>query len=112
MRIGPESNRVVPAYWATVFYCPMHDASVCNMIQAKSSALGEAQDVNMTVSLAINNTIWSNNFVAIVYSYKRGLISYSKPFGEVGVYAAIPYTTTDQEKLEANGALLPEWLRC
>lgn len=91
----PESDRASPNHWSTVFYCPIHDQLWCSsFIEANT----KQSSVEMTLSFTANQTTWTNNFVARISSPRA---SVDTSVQDIGICMAIPYTSTDADKVSA-----------
>lgn len=105
-----EQQVSAPNYWAVIFYCPAQNAetSCANM----EKLYFEEKTRLITVDMNLEHGNWKTSFSANVVSKDTVAIRTSRSMKiPLAICTVIPYTSTDTDKVAANGALLIEWIK-
>ena len=103
-----ERWRHAKFFWSIFIYCPAPSETACQSLNTTK------RSIRGVVNMDLETTIWQSKFVANNFKPHHP-IKYKLPSipdkNTMAVCLAIPYTTSDPEKIVVNGALIFEWVQ-
>lgn len=104
-----ESSFTKPNYWAVLSMCVLPPSvKSCSMVD---EYLKSNPSVQIQLSLIVSNSTLTTTFSAVVFDKEKAMSVLAETFNPMAVCVAVPYTSTDQAKAQANGAMFAEWVR-
>lgn len=110
----PESSYTSPNYWATVIFCPVKNAGICERLGV---ARQQDEVIPMEIEIQLETATWTAKFTPNFKTRKQSTLSLKNAHSnksqppKLGICLAIPYTSNDPAKVPVNKALLNDWIR-